>query len=96
MFEINRINANAINSYKAIKSTKPADVTCESGKKSASGNFDKVEFDFSQALASAKVNVVSVVTGDADSARIDALKAQYANGFCPRSALQIAAAVLGE
>ena len=93
-FKINKLNSNAINSYKAIKKTQISE-SAEVEKK-PSGNFDTVEIDVSQSIKSAKANIVSGLTADADAARISMLQARYANGNCPVSIEEIAQAIAGE
>ena len=93
-FNINKLNSNAINSYKAIKKTSVAEATESSEvEKKPSGNFDTVEFDFSQSIKSAKVNIASALAAEANIAKIKMLQAQYAGGNCPVSTEQIAQAI---
>jgi len=89
--EINKINSNAINAYKAIKRAKAS----ESEKKSG-GRFDSVEFDFSRTINSAKANIASRLDAEANAAKIKQLQAEYANDDCPVSAEKIAQAISGE
>jgi anti-sigma28 factor (negative regulator of flagellin synthesis) len=92
--KINKINSNAINSYKAVKSTKTA--VSASAESKPSGNFDKVEFSFAEAMASAKANIASNVAAEANIAKIRQLQADYAGENCPVSSAKIAQAILGE
>ena len=91
---INKINANAISSYKAINKTKVSDSAALEKKASvAAGTFDMVEFDFEQSINSAKANIANSLNANADAAKISFLKSQYAAGTCPVSAEKIAKAM---
>jgi len=90
----NKINANAINSYKAINKAKTADsgVVADVAKK-AGGSFDTVEINFAQSMESAKANIANNLNAATDVSKLDALKMQYARGVCPVSIEDIAKSV---
>lgn len=81
---------NAIRSYEKFAAA--------AGKKTAEkapANTDKVDFDFSSALAAAKANTVAGIESGAGAERIEQLKAAYSGDNCPISSDIIAMAVLG-
>lgn len=86
-----RTNAGAIRSYEKVANALPGKK--EMGKPRA--NTDKVDFDFSSALAAAKANTASSIEAEANTARIEQLQAQYSGDSCPVSAEIIAQAILG-
>ena len=90
--EIKNLRANSvIRSYEKLS---PPAAHKKSGEKSAS-NTDKVDFDFASCLAAAKANAASSVDAEANTSRIEALRAQYQGEECPVSSEAIARAILG-
>lgn len=90
--EIKNLRANsAIRSYEKlsphVNSKKP-------GEKTAS-NTDTLDFDFASCLAAAKANAASSIDAEANTSRIEALRAQYQGDECPVSSEAIARAILG-
>lgn len=90
--EIKNLRANAIRSYEKLSQAAP--VKKEIEKPIGKSNTDKVEFDFSAALAAAKANVASSADSDANIQRIKELQAQYEGENCPVSSDAIANAIL--
>lgn len=86
-----RTNTNAIRSYEKVANTLPGKK--ETGK--TRSNTDKVDFDFSSALAAAKANTASSIEAEANTSRIEQLQAQYSGDSCPVSSEIIAKAILG-
>lgn len=93
IMEIKNLRANAIRSYEKLAAAAPAKKDTE--KAQVKSNTDKVDFDFSSALAAAKANVASSADADANIKRIAELQAQYEGECCPVSSESIANAVLG-
>ncbi|MDE6578903.1 MAG: hypothetical protein K2K41_00005 [Ruminiclostridium sp.] len=90
--EIKNLRANAIRSYEKLANAVPAKK--DTGKSAVKANTDKVDFDFSSALAAAKANVASAADAEANTARINELQAQYAGDSCPIPSESIATAIL--
>ncbi len=90
--EIKNLRANAIRSYEKLASNVP--VKKDTEKSAVKANTDKVDFDFSSALAAAKANVASAADAEANTARISELQAQYAGENCPVPSDSIANAIL--
>lgn len=84
---------NAIRAYEKLSSSVPAKKDRE--KAPVKANTDKVDFDFSGALAAAKANVASAANGEASADRVRELQAQYEGENCPVSSDCIANAILG-
>ncbi len=87
-----RPNAGAIRSYEKFAGV-------SAGKKTAEKppvNTDKVDFDFAGALAAAKANTASAIETEANTTRIEQLRAAYSGDNCPVSPEIIAMAVLGQ
>lgn len=91
--EIKNLRANAIRSYEKLAASVPAKKDTE--KVHVKANTDKVDFDFSGALAAAKANVASSADADANIERIAELQAKYEGESCPISSENIANAILG-
>lgn len=90
--EIKNLRANAIRSYEKLAAVAPAKKDTE--KNPVKANTDKVDFDFTGALAAAKANVASSADADANIMRIAELQAQYEGENCPVSSESIANAIL--
>lgn len=90
--EIKNLRANVIRSYEKLANAVPAKKDTE--KSVVKANTDKVDFDFSSALAAAKANVASAADAEANAARISELQAQYAGENCPVPSESIATAIL--
>ena len=87
-----RPNAGAIRSQEKFAGV-------SAGKKTAEKtpvNTDKVDFDFAGALAAAKANTASAIEAEANTTRIEQLRAAYSGDNCPVSPEIIAMAVLGQ
>lgn len=91
--EIKNLRANAIRSYEKLAASAPVKKDAE--RASVKSNTDKVDFDFSSALAAAKANVASSADAEANIERISQLQAQYEGDSCPVSSDCIANAILG-
>lgn len=93
IMEIKNLRANAIRSYEKLAASAP--VKKDTEKAPVKANTDKVDFDFSSALAAAKANVASSADADANIERIRELQAKYEGENCPVSSDCIANAILG-
>jgi hypothetical protein len=91
--EINKLNRNALNTYKTISNTKPSDKKDSGGK---SGNVDKIEFDFERSIGAAKVNIAEKLDAGANLERIAKLQEKYSGDNCPVSPEAVAAAITGD
>ncbi|MDR0197149.1 MAG: hypothetical protein LBI36_02880 [Oscillospiraceae bacterium] len=91
--EINKVNRNVLNAYKAISGAKSPEKKSDSFK---SGNVDTIEFDFARSIGAAKANIASKLDAEVNAARIEQLQKEYANGGCPVSIEAAAAAVVGD
>jgi hypothetical protein len=89
--EINKINANAINTYKTIKKSEKS-----GAGKQPSGKFDSVVIDFSQSINSAKANIASRLDAQANIEKIRQLQEQYSGDKCPVPAEETAKSIVGE
>lgn len=90
--EIKNLQSSMINAYKktaGIRAPKKADAASKS-----SVNTDRVEFDFSRYLDTAKADVAAKADAALSEERLATLKAAYAGDNCPVSADEIAAAFL--
>ena len=90
---LNKINRGPINSYKAIKNT--ASSKSADSEKKVGGNFDSVEIDFSRLFSSAKADIVSNLSAEANIAKIRELQSAYEGDSRPVPAAAVADAILG-
>lgn len=91
--EINKVNRSVLNAYKSVSANKPSDKN--GGENKPSANVDTVDFDFDWAVIAAKASIASKIDADANAAKIKELQESYEGGFCPVSAVELAAAIAG-
>ncbi|MCL2077450.1 MAG: flagellar biosynthesis anti-sigma factor FlgM [Oscillospiraceae bacterium] len=91
--EIKNLSNRMINAYKSVPKT-DAKKSAPS-EKTGGVNFDKIEFNVGNSIETAKADIKAAISSNADSARIEKLRAAYAGDSVPESSEKVAETIVG-